>query len=119
MQWLVVTLENISRDGMTVLDIRLNSMDVYSIDVHGVGTFLSSLPPGEEHSTAFQISATSSGRVYVTLDGRTDGEEFHWESPPVLLTIGEEVAKLVSLFAFTAPYPPVGERLIVEATIRV
>jgi hypothetical protein len=36
----------------------------------------------------------------------------------VLVSVGQEAAELVSLFALSEPYPPVGERVRCEATLR-
>lgn len=72
----------------------------------------------EERELPFQVQANATTSVYASLDGWKDGEDFHWESPAVLVTVGEDVAELVSLFAMTEPYPVVGKRLRCEATIR-
>jgi hypothetical protein len=116
--WVVLSLENRGSEELSVVDARLNSLDAYGLEVQGVPTYLASLAPGEEHDTAFRVRAMSSGRVYATLDGDKEGALFHWESLPVLLIVGERSTELVSLFAMAEPYPPLGERLKVEATIR-
>jgi hypothetical protein len=87
------------------------------------GGFVPQLEPEERHVYPFQVAANQTAGVYVTLDGRQgggrqDGSAFHWESPSVLISVGQEVAELVSLFAMSEPYPPVGERIRCEATVR-
>lgn len=72
----------------------------------------------QQRELAFQLSANRTGSVYVTLDGRRDGERFHWESPGIPVTVGAELAELVSLFAMTEPYSVIGEKVRCEATIR-
>lgn len=117
-RWLTLELENIGAENLTGLDVRLNTLDVYSISVYGTGSYLSELGPNEEQMISFQVSANSTGSVYVSIDGWRDGEPFHWESPGLLITVGREVAELVSLFAMTEPYPPLGEMMRCEATVR-
>ena len=117
-RWLSLRLKNVSSNTISALDIRLNSLDVYSVSVYGTGSYVSVLQPDEEIILPFQVQANASGSVYVTADGFRDGVNFHWETPAVPLTVGEEVAKLVSLYAMTEPYPLLGDRIECEATIR-
>ncbi len=117
-RWLSLRLKNVSSDTISALDIRLNSLDVYSVSVYGTGSYVSVLQPDEEIILPFQIQANASGSVYVTADGFRDGVNFHWETPAMPLTVGEEVAELVSLFAMTEPYPLLADRIECEATIR-
>lgn len=117
-RWLTLRIKNIGVEPLTSLDVRLNSLDVYAMSVLGTGSFIGVLEPDEERVLPFQVSAVSTGSVYVTVDGWQDDAPFHWESPGVLVTVGKEVAELVSLFALTEPYPVLGERIRCEATIR-
>ncbi len=117
-RWLSLRLKNVSSDTISALDIRLNSLDVYSISVYGTGDYVSVLQPDEEIILPFQVQANASGSVYVTVDGVRDGGDFHWETPAMPLTVGKEVAELVSLYAMTEPYPLLGDRIECEATIR-
>ena len=117
-RWLNLRLKNVSSDTISALDIRLNSLDVYSVSVYGTGSYVSVLQPDEEIILPFQVQANTSGSVYVTADGFRDGVNFHWETPAMPLTVGKEVAELVSLFAMTEPYPLLGNRIKCEATIR-
>lgn len=117
-RWLTLELENIGAENLTGLDVRLNTLDVYSISVYGTGSYISALDPNEEQMISFQVSANSTGSVYVSIDGWRDGESFHWESPGVLVTVGREVAELGSLFAMTEPYPPLRKTIRCEANVR-
>jgi hypothetical protein len=118
MRWLKLRLRNVGDRDLTSLDVRLNSLDTYSIAVQGMGLFVTALRPQEEHVRAFQVSADMTGRVYVSVDGWQEGEQFHWESPGILVTVGEEVAELVSLYALTEPYPRPGEAIVCEGRVR-
>jgi hypothetical protein len=100
------------------LDIRLNSLDAYSISPYEAGSYLAEIKPAEERTLPFRVSAVRSGRVYISVDGWRGLESFHWESPSILITVGEPVADLVSLFAMTEPYPPPNRTIRVEARIR-
>ena len=65
-----------------------------------------------------QVSARLSGSVYVSIDGKRDGEAFHWESPDIKVRVGEEVATLVSLLALNEPTPAACDLVRCEATVR-
>jgi hypothetical protein len=116
--WVTLTLKNIGTQDLTGLDINVNSLDAYSISVLGTGSYVSILESSGSRDVPFQVSANRTGSLYVTLDGWKDGERFHWESPGIPMTVGAEVAELVSLFALTEPYSLIGERVRCEATIR-
>ncbi len=116
-RWLTLRIKNTSTDSLTGLDVRLNSLDAYSISVYGSGNYMANLGPKEERVLAFQVLATTTSGMYVTIDGWRDGAPFHWESPNILVTVGKEVAELVSLFAMTEPYPAVGTQVKCEAVI--
>jgi len=117
MRWATLSLRNVGDEELTLLDVRLNSLDAYSITIHGTGSYVPSLGPKEEKVLPFQMQANATGRVYVSLDGFKNGEPFHWESPDMRLKVGQELAELVNLFALTQPYPPAGEQIKCEATL--
>jgi len=117
-RWVTLTLKNISDESLTGLDVRLNSLDAYGLNVYGTGSYVSILSPNEEKEIPFQVSANRTTSVYTSVDGWRDGNPFHWESPAILITVGEEVAELVSLFAMTEPYPPAKKTIKCEATVR-
>lgn len=118
-RWLTLSLKNVGDRDLTSLDVRLNSLDDYSISVLRRGVFISALQAGEEKTRAFQVTADLTGRLYVTVDGYRGGTtEFHWETPGILVTVGAEVAELVSLFALTEPYPAAGSKIRCQAQVR-
>ena len=116
--WLKVTLENVGSDPLAALDVRLNSLDVYGVSVSEGGQYLPVLEPNQREALPFQVLANASARVYITVDGRRDGEPFHWESPGILLTVGEEAARLESLRVLNQPYLKLREKVKCEAIIR-
>jgi hypothetical protein len=118
MRWLALRLKNVGEQNLIGLDLKLNSLDGYDIYVHGTGTYISALKPGQEETVPFQILATSTGRVYASLDGWQGAALFHWESPRIEVKVGEDVAKLVSLVALVQPYPHRGDHIRFEAILR-
>jgi hypothetical protein len=118
MRWLALRLKNVGEQNLIGLDLKLNSLDGYDIYVHGTGTYVSALKPGEEETVPFQVLATSTGRVYASLDGWQGAALFHWESPRIEVKVGEDVAKLMSLFALTQPYSHKGDHIRFEAVLR-
>ncbi|MFP4395973.1 MAG: hypothetical protein ACLFTI_11985 [Anaerolineales bacterium] len=118
MRWLTLRLKNIGAEPLTGLDVRLNSLDAYSINVYRTGSYVAVLSPDEERLIPFQVAANGTTSVYATVDGWQDGDTFHWETPGMLITVGEEAAELVSLFAMTEPYPALETTIRCEAVVR-
>jgi hypothetical protein len=117
-RWLILRVKNVGPDVLTALDLRLNSLDAYGITVHGTGSYVAALAPEEEETLPFRVSAGTSAALYVSIDGWTGGKPFHWESPSIPVTVGQEVAELVSLVALTEPYPPLQKSVKCEAVVR-
>lgn len=116
--WLTVTLENVGNGALRGLHVRVNSLDVYSVEVLTEDAFVPVLDPDAKDVIPVQISAQASGSVYITVDGRRDREPFHWESPDITVRVGDESAELMSLLALTEPEPSVGDMIRCEATLR-
>lgn len=116
--WVTLNLKNIGNQDLIGLDVNLNSLDAYSVSALGTGSYVSSLKADEEQAIPFQLSANRTASLYITIDGWRDGNRFHWESPGILVTVGSDVAQLVSLFAMTEPYPILGQKVRCEATVR-
>jgi hypothetical protein len=117
-RWLTLSLKNIGPDELTGLDVQLNSLDSYNLRPMGTGAYIAELGPNEERVHPFQVAANHTASVYVSVDSLRDAEPFHWESPTTLIAVGQDLADLVSLFAMSEPYPPVGEKVRCEATVR-
>lgn len=117
-RWLTLNLKNIGTKDLTLLDVRLNSLDVYALNVLDTGKYIPSLVPNEEKKIPFQVSADISSQVYVTINGLENSSPFYWESPAMILAVGQEVAELTSVFAMTAPYSLIGKTIHCEATVR-
>lgn len=118
MGWLTLTVTNVGDESLRNLEVRLNSLDTWSLKVYGLGEHLLLLEPGEQEQVHFRVSAIGSGRLYISLDGWKKEERFHWESPAVLVRVSEEAAELVSLLAMTEPYLIAGRKVRCEATVK-
>jgi len=117
-RWLTLRLENVGEEPLSGLGVRLHSMDDYSIAVAGEGNYVDALEPGEEEEIPYRVSADLTGRVYAAVEGWRGEDRFEWESPGILIRVGEPPAELVSVFAMTEPYPAPGEELRCEALVR-
>ncbi|MFP4345550.1 MAG: hypothetical protein ACLFU8_12720 [Anaerolineales bacterium] len=117
-RWVLLHLKNVGEHDLKSMQVQLNSLDTYAIDVHGTGSFLQALRVGEEQSVPFQVTVQARGNVYATLDGWREDEPFHWESLSLPIMTGKEVAEIVSLTPLTEPYPTLGAEVTVEAVVR-
>jgi hypothetical protein len=117
-RWLTLRLKNVGGEPLRSLDVRLNSLDTYSVSVQGLGRFWGLMPAGEEMEFPFQVLADSSGRLYASIDAWKDREQFHWESPGVLIAVGEPMAELVTLSAVADEHPGEGITIRCEAVVR-
>lgn len=115
--WITLVVKNIGRKTLSSLDVRLNSLDSYAIAIHGRGKFIPTLKPKEEENVFFQIEANNTASLYITINGRENGDHFYWESLGTRFKIGLEVAELRSVFILTEPYPPFGKNVTCEATV--
>ncbi|MFW6135533.1 MAG: hypothetical protein ACOC7N_01780 [Chloroflexota bacterium] len=118
LHWVTLRLKNVGDEPLTGLDVRLHSMDDYSIAIAGEGNYIETLPPGEAEEIPYRVSADLTGRVYASVEGWRGEERFEWESPGVMIKVGKAPAELVSVFALTEPYPSPGEVLRCEAIVR-
>ena len=118
LHWLTLNLKNVGDKPLTGLGFQLHSMDDYSIAVVGEGNYAEALAPGDDEEIPYRVSADLTGRVYPSIEGWQDDEPFEWESPGILVRVGEPPAELVSVFAMTEPYPSPGEKLRYEAVVR-
>jgi hypothetical protein len=117
MRWLTLRLKNVGDTNLIGLDAKLNSLDSYSVHVHGTGNYVGVLKPGEEQVVPYQALASSTGWTYASLDGWEGTSLFHWESPRIKLTVGEDVASLESLLVVAQSPSSVDGKIRCEATI--
>lgn len=117
-RWLMLNLRNIGDRDLKSMAVTLNSLDDRSIQVHSDGKFVLVLRPDEEKAIPIQVSVERRGQVYINIDGWLEDNEFHWESPPIRITTGREVAEIESLLAQTTPYPTLGTPVTSKVRVR-
>ena len=114
-----VHLKNVGNDTVNNLELKLHSLDTYCIAVEGMGEFIPTLMSDEWAIRTFRVSAESSTDVYVSVTGLLEnGDRFASESQRFTVKVGQVDADLVSMFALTEPYTPMGKVVKVEANIR-
>jgi len=116
-KWVTVTLENNFLDRIMAVSIELYSTDSMAINVIGSGEFVPLLEHNEETIIPFQLVASKTTELYITVEGTKDGTPFYWVSPFMTIQVGAPVAEIASLFVLTEPYPILTKELEAEATI--
>jgi hypothetical protein len=121
-QWLTLKLKNMGSQTLKSLDVELHSLDTFYlfpfIFPFGVGHYVEQLKPDEQREVVFQVNASGSADVYVTIKARKDGEYFWWESGWTHISVIEEKAEIERLVVLSHPYTTIGETLSAEATIK-
>jgi hypothetical protein len=116
--WVFLRLKNIGNATLSHLDVKLHTLDSYSIRVLGTGDYVWQLAPGEEATIGFQVEEQGPGEVYFSVSGFTSKGNFWVDSPWVTLGVTGIAAELISVFAMTMPYTPIGKAVRVEARVK-
>ncbi len=116
--WVTLRLENVGDHRLHDLDVQINSLDSYVLDVHDQGEFIPELRPGETTEISFRVTVDARGRLYATIDGKENGSDFHWETPGLQVVVGGMIAELADAYVLSGPYPRMGEMLTCEVTVR-
>jgi hypothetical protein len=122
--WVTLKLKNMGNETLENLDVQLHSLDTYNLLVHGTsegfgaGQYLSELKPNEEKEIAFQINASGSADLYITIKGRKYGKYFWWESSRTYIKLITEKAEISSLLVLSNPYTTIGKTISAEANIK-
>lgn len=116
--WLILSLKNISEDEISNLDLKLSSLDLYGLTVYGQGQFIASLKPNQAENIPFQIFAQRTSRLYLAINYQEDNKDFYWESSWQKLIVEPVDAELLSVYAISEPYPVIGDKFRIEASIR-
>jgi hypothetical protein len=117
MRWLVLTVENVGDQELTNLDVRLNSLDTYSVRVQSTGKHLDELLPNVVQEIPVQVLASARARLYISVSGWKAMRLFHWESGEIVLKVSPETAVLANLSVISESYPQAGNPLGCEATV--
>jgi len=121
--WITLKLKNIESKTLSNLDVQLHSVQPHNLTVSapgwpGVGQFIPELGPLKGSDLLFRVDAIGSADVYVTLEGRKDGEYFWWESSWITLQLTGEKARINSLLVLSSPYTPIGKPVSAEVSIQ-
>ena len=116
--WVTLRLKNVGSETLQGLDVKLHTLDSYSIRVLGTGEYFSSLAPEEQATGSFQVEATVTGEVYVSVSGSTSKGPFSMDSPWATIEVTGNAAELISIFAMTMPYTLNGKAVKVEARVK-
>ncbi|MGA2681698.1 MAG: hypothetical protein ABSF44_07870 [Candidatus Bathyarchaeia archaeon] len=96
----------------------MHTLDSYYIRVFGTGEYIINLAPGEEATRAFQLEATSTSDLYASVYGFSPKGAFSIESLPVTIAVTGKAAEIVSMFAMSMPYTPMGKAVKIQAIVK-
>ena len=116
-RWVSVHLENITKEPLMNLDVRLVSTDPVRIRSLDRGGYINMLNPGEEHVVPIQIEANQGVWVYLHVEYWRDDELLYWESPNVWVKVRRDPAHIMTLFSTNGPQLELGQSVPVEATV--
>lgn len=116
-KWVTLRIRNLSDNTLKNLDVNLNSRDSFFLEPLGTGKYVFELKPNEEELLPFQVQASATTDVYVSINGIENENAFYMESPDIPIRVSDQPADLRSMFVITEPYPPLEETLKCEANI--
>ncbi len=116
-KWVTMRIRNLSDNTLKNLDVNLNSRDSFFLEPLGTGKYIFELKPNEEELLPFQVQASATTDVYVSINGIENENAFYMESPDIPIRVSDQPADLRSMFVMTEPYPPLEETLKCEANI--
>ena len=117
-RWLSISIKNIGATTLSNIDVRLNSLDTYGLEVPQGSLFLPLLAPGEERELSYNTRMVATTSVYITMSGMKGEEGFYWESAPIRIQLATDVAEVVSVFAQRKDNILVGDTINCEATVK-
>ena len=115
--WLTVRLKNKEDDILQNLNIKMHSIDSLHISFRNPNTYIYLLKSEEEKYLNFQVDATVTSHLYISIHGRRNGDHFHWDSPLIREEVLGDPAEIESIFV-SNPYGNIGRELEVEAVVK-
>ncbi len=115
--WVTVHLKNLSKDTINNIEIKLHSIDPYFVSVLGTGKYIPEILPSEKKTMPFQLDATISTELFVTIDGVRAEEDFFWDSPTIEIDVGVTSARLRNVIAMTHPHVMLDDTIEAEAIV--
>jgi len=117
-KWLTLKVKNIGKTKLMNLDVQLNSLDSFYINPIDEREYIYELDPNEETKIPFQVKATATTNVYISVESSTDeGHPLFVESPSINVRVGFNPAEIQSMFALSEPYPVPKETIKCESNI--
>lgn len=117
-KWLILRVKNIGKTKLMNLEVRLNSLDSYYLNPIDDSEYIYELDPDEETKIPFEVNATATTNVYVSVESITNkGEPLFVESPSMNIRVGFYPAEIQSMFVLTEPYPVPQETIKCESNI--
>ena len=79
--WLTLRLKNKGDDDLQYLDVKMHPIDSLHISFRNHNDYIFRLRPEEERHMDFQVEANGTSHLYISVHGRRNGDNFHWDSP--------------------------------------
>lgn len=117
-RWVTISLRNGGRKTLTSLDVRLNSLDTFGLEVPQGSVFLPLLAPGEEKNVAFKVIMMATAPVYITLTGLEGEEGIYWESASIKIQLDTDIAEISSVIAERKDNSLIGDMIKTEINIK-
>lgn len=102
-RWITVELENISRNALQNLSVKIQSLDTFGVEVIEGSRFIPQLVPETNTAVHFRVKALFTARVYVSIEGYENDEPFYWESMPQRLKVNEDIAEIAYFITENKP----------------
>ena len=115
--WLTVRLKNTGDNNLKNLNTKMHSLDSLHISFCNPNDYIYLLKPGEEKYLNFQVDAYQTSHLYISIRGRKNGDQFHWDSGLIREQVLGDPAEIESIFV-SNPYSSIGRELEVEAVVK-
>jgi len=63
------------------LDVKMHSIDSLHISFRNHNDYIFRLRPEKEGHLDFQVETNGTSHLYISVHGRRNGDNFHWDSP--------------------------------------
>ncbi len=110
-------LKNDGDEKLYNLDINMHSIHTFQISMHNPSHYIYLLAPGEEKYLNFQVDASGTTSLYVSIKYSKEGGQFHWDSPWIRQQVLGEVAEHEGILV-SNPYGTIERELDIEATVK-
>ena len=118
--WIIVKLKNIGKQDLKYVQVQINSLESSCILVEGLAKSIHEIKQNETEEIPFEVTGFKTGDISISMSAypSVPGQAYYWESSPIELVVGKEIADLKSLLILSHPHTTVGESLEVEAIVQ-